>query len=122
MGLRDRWRVSEVKVNFEGLKVDVWVEWSPDKQALCPDWGVSCAIYDHREERQWRHLGTMQFQTILHCRIPRINCVEHGLKSIDVPRAEKNSRFTVLFERLAIDVLLGCQNQSKAKTLLGLMG
>lgn len=61
----------------------------------------------------------MQFQTILHCRIPRINCAEHGVKSIDVPWAEKNSRFTALFERLAIEVLLGCQTQSKARELLG---
>ena len=30
------------------------------------------------------------------------------------------SRFTALFERLSIDVLLGCQNQSKAKELLKL--
>jgi len=37
-----------------------------------------------------------------------------------VPWAEKHSRFTALFERLSIDVLLGCQNQSKAKELLKL--
>lgn len=120
MGLREPWKVSEVKVDFEGLKVDVWVEWPPERQAPCPDCGTNCTIYDHREERQWRHLDTMQFQTILHCRIPRISCTEHGVKSIAVPWAEKNSRFTALFERLAIDVLRGCQNQSKAKELLGL--
>ena len=62
----------------------------------------------------------MQFQTILHCRIPWVSCSEHGTKSIDFPWAEKNSRFTALFERLSIDVLLGCQNQSKAKELLKL--
>jgi transposase len=71
-------------------------------------------------ERQWRHLDTMQFQTILHCRIPRVKCTDHGVKSIEVPWAEKNSRFTALFERLAMDVLLGCQNQTKGKELLKL--
>lgn len=120
MGLREPWRVGDVKVDFEGLKVDVWVEWPPERLAPCPECGVECVIYDHREERQWRHLDTMQFQTILHSRIPRIKCAEHGVKSIAVPWAEKNSRFTALFERLAIDVLLGCQNQTKAKELLGL--
>ena len=120
MGLRDPWKVSEVRVDFEGLKVDVWVEWPLERKAPCPECGADCAIYDHREERQWRHLDTMQFQTILHCRIPRINCSDHGVKSITVPWSEKNSRFTALFERLAIDVLLGCQNQTKAKELLGL--
>lgn len=52
----------------------------------------------------------MQFQTILHCRIPRVECKEHGAKSIEVPWSEKQSRFTMLFERLAIDVLLACQS------------
>ena len=120
MGLREPWAVTEVKIDFEGLRVDVWVEWPPEQQGVCPECGKGCRIYDHREERQWRHLDTMQFQTILHCRIPRVSCSEHGTKSIDFPWAEKNSRFTALFERLSIDVLLGCQNQSKAKELLKL--
>ena len=101
--------------NFEELKVDVWVEWPPEGQALCSQYGKAYRIYDHREERQWRHLDTMQFQTILHCRIARINCPEHGVKSIDIPWADKNSRFTALFERLAIYVLLGCQTPRRRR-------
>jgi transposase len=120
LGLRDPWKVSGVQIDFEGQKIDVWVEWPSEKQALCSECGKSYVIYDHRDERQWRHLDTMQFQTILHCRIPRVKCQEHGVKSIDVPWSEKNSRFTALFERLSIDVLLGCQNQTKAKELLKL--
>lgn len=120
LGLREPWKVTEVKIEFEGVRVDVWVEWPAEQQGVCPACGQACRIYDHREERQWRHLDTMQFQTILHCRIPRVSCPEHGIKSIDFPWAEKSSRFTALFERLSIDVLLGCQNQSKAKELLKL--
>jgi transposase len=51
-----------------------------EQQGVCPGCGVGCRIYDHREERFWRHLDTMQFQTIVHCRIPRVNCPEHGIK------------------------------------------
>ncbi len=120
LGLKQPWELSEVKVDFTGLKVDIWVKWPIEKQAPCPECGKSCVIYDHREQRQWRHLDTMQFQTMLHCRIPRVECSEHGVKSIEVPWAEKQSRFTLLFERLAIDVLLACQNQTKAKELLRL--
>lgn len=120
LGLQTPWVVSEVAVDFEKLKVDVWVIWPPEKQAACPECGNLYSIYDHREERKWRHLDTMQFQTILHCRIPRVNCLAHGVKSIDIPWADKRSQFTALFERLAIDVLLGCQNQTKAKELLRL--
>lgn len=119
LGLRDPWRVTEVRIDFEGRKVEVWIE-GPPEEALCPDCGKGYRIYDHRGERQWRHLDTLQFQTILHCRIPRVECPGHGVKSIEVPWAEKNSRFTALFERLAIDVLLGCQNQTKAMGVLKL--
>jgi hypothetical protein len=31
MGLREPWKVTEVKVDFDGLKVDVWVEWPAEQ-------------------------------------------------------------------------------------------
>jgi transposase len=34
-----------------------------------------------------------------------INCSEHGVRQIDVPWAEENSRFTALFDSLVIDWL-----------------
>lgn len=120
LGLKEPWEVSEIEVDFEGMKVDIWVTWPPAKEAPCPECGRGSAIYDHRDERQWRHLDTMQFQTIIQCRIPRVKCSEHGVKSIEIPWAEPGSRFTALFERLAIDVLLACLNQTKAKGLLRL--
>lgn len=119
LGLKEDWEVTEVKIDFEGLKVDIWLNWRLEK-APCPECGKEYGIYDHREDRHWRHLDTMQFQTLLHCRIPRVECSEHGVKSIEVSWSFKQSRFTALFERLAIEVLLACQNQTKAKELLRL--
>ena len=57
MGLREPWKVAEVKVGFAGLKVDVWVEWVAEQQGVCFECGKDCRIYDRREERQWRHLN-----------------------------------------------------------------
>lgn len=120
LGLKEPWKVSEVKVDIEGQKIEVYIQWPSEEQAPCPDCNKDRYIYDHREERSWRHLDTMQFETILHCRIPRVKCEDHGVKSIDVAWAENHSRFTALFERLAIEVLLACQNQTKARELLRL--
>ena len=61
----------------------------------------------------------MQFQTILKARVPRVNCPEHGVKQTDVSWAEKGSHFTLLFERLAIDVLLATQTVTGAMAILG---
>jgi transposase len=44
--------------------------------------------------------------TYLHARPPRVNCPKHGVKQVQLPWAESKARFTVLFERFAIDVLL----------------
>jgi len=65
-------------------------------------------------------LDTMQFRTILHCRIPRVKCPTHGVRSVEVSWAEDYSRFTALFERFAVEVLLGCQSATRASALLRL--
>jgi transposase len=53
-------------------------------------------------ERSWRHLDTCQYETRLHARVPRVNRAEHGVRTVPVPWAMAHSRFTMLFERLAI--------------------
>lgn len=119
LGLEKSWEVTEVKVDFEELKVDIWVEWTGNRGS-CAECGKICSVYDRGKEREWRHLDTMQFQTILHCRVPRIDCAEHGIKTMKTPWAELYSRFTLLFERLAINVLSCCSDQTKARRLLRL--
>ena len=49
LGLREPWAVTEVKVDFEGRKVDVWVEWPEEQAGRCPECTKACRIYDHRE-------------------------------------------------------------------------
>ena len=50
-------------------------------------------------------------------RPPRVECPEHGVRQVRLPWAEPHSRFTVLFERLAIDVLTACDLASAAGLL-----
>ncbi len=119
LGLTAPWFVSEVKLDTEACQVDVFVEHPSGTSFCCPECGESCAVYDHTAERQWRHLDTMQFRTILHAKPPRIKCPEHGVKQATLPWALKNSRFTMLFEQVAIDVLLATQTVKGAQQILG---
>jgi transposase len=100
--------------------VEIDVQWPANHQVECPECGRSCPIKDHREERRWRHLDTMQFQTIIKSRVPRSECLDHGVKTVNVPWAGPNSRFTLLFERLAIDVMKAAKSIKEAAKLLGL--
>jgi transposase len=117
MGIEKPWQVTGSQVDLVALRVDISVGYTLP-EALCPECGKTCPIHDKRQERTWRHLDTMQFKTFVKSQIPRIECPEHKVLSIQVPWAEDHSRFTALFERLAIDVLLACSNQTRAKDLL----
>jgi transposase len=75
---------------------------------------------DHAPERTWRHLDTMRFETVLRARVPRTKCKACGVKTTSVPWAGKHSRFTLLFEAFAIDVIQACGNVKNAAELLGL--
>ncbi|HUT43093.1 MAG TPA: ISL3 family transposase [Desulfobacterales bacterium] len=86
-------------------RVDIWANHPEGISWPCPECGVKLSVYDHAPERVWRHLDSCQFKTLLHARIPRINCLTHGVKQVSVPWADARARFTSLFERLAIDVL-----------------
>jgi len=120
LGLTLPWQVTQLTPNLDERTITIHIEWPQGEQGHCPDCKAACSVYDHREVRAWRHLDTMQFKTLLVCPVPRINCPEHGVKSIQVPWADMKGRFTLLFERFAIDILLSASSQSKAAKLLDL--
>ena len=107
LGILSPWRVERVELKLDKGKgaVRVYLEHRQDQMWPCPECGRECVLYDHQPERQWRHLDTCQYQTILHASPPRSHCPEHGSLVVKMPWAEPHSRFTALFERLAIDWL-----------------
>jgi len=120
LGLGEPWFVADVQLDVEANKVDVFVDHGEGKTFCCPECGKQLACYDHTKERKWRHLDTMQFATILHARTPRVKCPDHGVKQAKLPWAEKNSRFSLFFERFAINVLLATQTVKGACSILGI--
>lgn len=117
LGLKSPWTVSRVDLNVKGQCVEVWAEHPEGASWACPQCSRELPLYDHAEERTWRHLDSCQYQTHLHARIPRVECGEHGVVQVKVPWAEARSRFTLLFERLAIDVLGQCDVTGATKIL-----
>ena len=115
LGLESPWSVDSVELGESSVEVFLH---SGSGGLACPECGNSCSRYDSRE-RRWRHLDTMQYQTILVAQVPRIDCATHGKRQVRVPWAEAGSGFTALFERLAIDWLLTANTSAVAK-LMGL--
>jgi len=120
LNLTEPWKVSDIKLDADNMSLAIKVETAPGAELPCPICGKLCAKEDHREERSWRHLDTMQFKTTIHCRVPRISCPEHGVITAKTPWAGEYSRFTLLFERFAIDVLLSAKSITDAVKILRL--
>lgn len=118
LGLSSLWLVSDVQLDQPAQEVRVRVEHPRGAKFCCPECGTELACHDHADERRWRHLDSCQFKTVLIARTPRVKCPEHGVKNAAVPWAEKGSRFTLMFERFAIDVLLAAQTVKGAQSIL----
>src|SRR6185503_14419495 len=91
LGLDEFWAVVSVDFSLEEKKVEIVLEHGGGRLS-CPECGASCPQADLAPERVWRHLDTMQFQTVLRARLPRARCVACGVKTIAAPWAGKHSR------------------------------
>ena len=117
LGIEAPWFVDSVELKLEVGEIHVFLRHDEMIDWPCPECGAACKLYDHQPERRWRHLDTCQYQTILHAEAPRSNCGNHGVKAVRLPWAEPSSRFTALFEALAIEWL----NAASQKAVAGLL-
>ena len=102
LGIEGPWQVERVDLQLKEGEVHVYLTHQDNREWACAECGVLCPLYDHQPERQWRHLDTCQYRTILHAEPPRSQCPEHGVRVVKLSWAEASSRFTALFEGLAI--------------------
>jgi transposase len=115
------WEVKSVDFDMKGRRVSLRLEHRRGERVLCPQCGASCTIADHAPERTWRHLDTMQYETVLVARLPRADCQACASpKTVEAPWAGKHSPYTWLFESLAVAVLQAAGNLTDACELLRL--
>jgi transposase len=104
--LTNPWKVERVAFSPEEEQVDVFLEHHRRGRFACPECDLVLPIYDHAPSRRWRHLDHGGYLTWLHARLPRVYCLEHGVRRVAVPWALPEARSTTAFECHAIDVLL----------------
>ena len=104
LDIQSPWTVDDVELDVSSKEVCVLLTPKSGTRFPCPLCNQLCPGYDS-QERRWRHLDTCNYRTILVARVPRVECPEHGVHAVKVPWAEPGSRFTALFEALAIDWL-----------------
>jgi len=116
LGLKEPWRVKAVRMDVAARRVEVELECA---KTVWSEGGERLHVQGY-EERKWRHLDTMQFETVLLARVPRVKYPGGRTEMVRVPWAEPHGRFTLQYECFAIEVLLACHSVSAACALLGL--
>src|SRR5213593_2956788 len=94
LGIREPWEVTSVELKRAEGEVRVNVGWR-EGELRCSVCKEQRPGYDERE-REWRHLDTCQYRTILVAKVPRTTCPAHGVRQAEVPWAEPGARFTAL--------------------------
>jgi transposase len=106
LALQYPWRVHCVALDPQKHQIDLRLAHRRNATFTCPECGIRSPLYDHLPSRRWRHLDHGDCWTWLHARPPRVVCQGHGIRQIRIPWALPGCRFTIPFERHAIDVLL----------------
>jgi len=106
LNLPEPWSIAKVefKPDLAGsMELHIEISFPRGSKFSCPECGTETAAYDTKP-RTWRHLNFFQYKTYIHADLPRINCGEHGVKTISVPWARKGSGFTLLFEGWVVEL------------------
>jgi transposase len=120
LGIGSPLQAKDVALKLTEKTVEIELGREAGSAARCHECGRECSLHDCAPERTWRHLDTTQFATLIRARTLRSNCPEHGAKTAQVPWAAPQNRFTLLFERFAVEVLQASASVSQACKLLGI--
>jgi transposase len=115
LGLSEPWRVTGVDLSLETGEVVVRVS-TEETVWGCPECGERMHVHS-RVTRRWRHLDTCQLRTVIEAEVPRVRCREHGTLTVRVPWAEPHGRFTALFEKVALLLMMKCSTSAAAEHL-----
>jgi transposase len=100
------WAVERVDFVDDDQSMHVILRHRSNGRFHCPECGLALPLYDHTPLRSWRHVDHGSRLTWLVARIPRVACLFHGIRRVQIPWALQESRFTLAFEKHAIDTLL----------------
>ena len=106
LALERPWAVDEVIFEAKDESIGVFLRHRSNARFRCPKCCAVLPLYDHTAPRKWRHLDHGSWLTWVIASVPRVACLFHGVQRVRLPWALPSSRFTLGFEKHAIDTLL----------------
>lgn len=120
LGLKSPWSVKKVELSMDEQRVTVEVELKKGQVWADPTNERARAHIHGWCEREWRHLDTCQFTTVIKACVPQLKYSDGSVEELTVPWAQRYSRVTTLMEGFVLKLLEACQNTKKVCSLCGL--
>ena len=117
LGLKSPWSVKKVDLSLADQRVVVEVVLKKAQVWADPTDASKRAHINGWSERQWRHLDTCQFETVIKARIPQLKFSDGTVEELTVPWAERYSRVTTLMAAFVIKLLEACPTTQAVCTL-----
>jgi len=108
LGLKTPWSVKSVDLSLADQRVVVEVVLKTGQVWTDPTDNTKRAHINGWTERQWRHLDTCQFETLIKARVPQLKYSDGTVEELAVPWAERYSRVTLLMEAFVVKLLQAC--------------
>jgi len=96
IGVQPPWSIRDVQVDVAAQKVEVHVECATTVWAD-PETHQRLHVHGY-EERRWRHLDTMQFETTIVAQVPRLKYPDGHTELVPIAWAEHHSRHTLFLK------------------------
>ena len=120
LGIQTPWFVKSVDLSMQDQRVTVEVALKPKQVWADPTNEQARAHINGWTVREWRHLDTCQFETIIRARVPQLKYSTGQVEELTVPWADRYARVSHLMEAFVIRLMQACPNISKVCGLVGL--
>ncbi|ALX47239.1 ISL3 family transposase [Lentibacillus amyloliquefaciens] len=95
------WYVFHHELAKDEKTLHIYIEYRSGAEFTCPNCGnPGCKVHDiYDQDRTWRHLDFWQYQTLLHARMPRVNCESCGkIRTVKIDWARPGAGFSLFFD------------------------
>jgi transposase len=117
LGLKAPWTVKHVDLCLKAQKVTIEVELDR-KQVWADPTNEQARAHIHGwTTREWRHLDTCQFQTVIKACVPQLKYSNGQVQELVVPWADRFARVSKLLQAFVIRLLQACPNTTKVCAL-----
>lgn len=106
LGIEGPWYVSYRELDTKASILHVGLNFRRGAIFACSKCGKNCEVHDVvNEDRTWRHLDFWQYQTILHARLPRTDCKDCGILTVNVDWSRPQAGLTWRFKAFLMELM-----------------